>query len=46
MLAIKGSGALSRLVGGIVAGASEENLQLVYDFGLLLGLAFQIKDDW
>jgi len=32
--------------GGIVAGASEENLQLVYDFGLLLGLAFQIKDDW
>ena len=33
-------------VGGIVAGASEENLQLVYDFGLLLGLAFQIKDDW
>ncbi|HSV88233.1 MAG TPA: polyprenyl synthetase family protein [Bacteroidales bacterium] len=33
-------------VGAIVANASEKNLKLVYDFGELIGLAFQIKDDW
>jgi len=33
-------------IGGIVANASEKNLSLIYDFGELIGLAFQIKDDW
>jgi geranylgeranyl diphosphate synthase type II len=31
--------------GAIVAGASTENQQLIYDFGIHLGLAFQLKDD-
>ena len=32
--------------GAIVGGASENDQQDLYDFGLLLGIAFQIKDDW
>ncbi|HAK00133.1 MAG TPA: polyprenyl synthetase, partial [Bacteroidales bacterium] len=32
--------------GGIVANASASNLQKIYDFGILIGLAFQIKDDY
>ncbi len=31
--------------GAIVAGASAANQQLIYDFGIHLGLAFQLKDD-
>ncbi len=31
--------------GAIVAEASAENQQLIYDFGIHLGLAFQLKDD-
>ncbi len=32
--------------GAIVAGASEKEAQLIYDFGENVGIAFQIKDDW
>jgi len=32
--------------GAIVGGANENDLQSLYDFGVLLGIAFQIKDDW
>jgi len=32
--------------GAIVAGAPENDQQNLYDFGVLLGTAFQIKDDW
>ncbi len=32
--------------GGIVGGAPEKDLQFLYDFGINLGLAFQIKDDF
>jgi len=33
-------------MGAILAGASEENQQLIYEFGRKLGLSFQIKDDY
>jgi geranylgeranyl diphosphate synthase type II len=33
-------------MGAIVAETSEENEQLIYDFGLNLGLAFQLQDDY
>ena len=33
-------------MGAIVADASEENSDLIYDFGLNLGLAFQLQDDY
>lgn len=33
-------------IGGIVANTSELNKELIYNFGLNLGLSFQIKDDW
>ena len=33
-------------LGAQVAGASGEDQKHIYDFGLNLGLAFQIKDDW
>jgi len=32
--------------GAIVGGASENDQQNLYEFGIQLGLAFQIKDDW
>ena len=32
-------------IGAIVAGASEKNMKAVYDFGIDLGLAFQLQDD-
>ena len=38
--------AASLKIGAIVGGASEHDQQAVYDFGLNLGLAFQIKDDY
>lgn len=38
--------AASLQMGAQVAGASEEDQKNIYDFGLNLGLAFQIKDDW
>lgn len=33
-------------MGAIVAGTSTENANLIYDFGLNLGIAFQLQDDY
>jgi geranylgeranyl diphosphate synthase, type II len=33
-------------MGALVANANEENANLIYDFGLNLGLAFQLQDDY
>ncbi len=33
-------------MGAIIAGASDQEAQKVYDFGINLGLAFQLKDDY
>ncbi len=33
-------------MGAIVAETSDENAQLIYDFGLNLGIAFQLQDDY
>jgi geranylgeranyl diphosphate synthase type II len=33
-------------IGGVIANASNKNKELIYNFGLNLGLSFQIKDDW
>jgi geranylgeranyl diphosphate synthase type II len=33
-------------IGGVIANASNTNKELIYNFGLNLGLSFQIKDDW
>lgn len=38
--------AASMKIGAILAGASQEDAQRLYDFGVNLGLAFQLKDDW
>ena len=32
--------------GAIIGGASENDQKYLYEFGILLGIAFQIKDDW
>jgi geranylgeranyl diphosphate synthase type II len=32
--------------GALIAGAPDEDLQNIYDFGINIGLAFQLKDDW
>lgn len=33
-------------MGGIVANTSDENCNLIYDFGRFLGIAFQLQDDY
>ena len=33
-------------MGAAVAGAGEDDQQHIYDFGINLGLAFQVQDDW
>ena len=33
-------------MGGIICKTSDENCRLIYDFGVSLGIAFQIQDDW
>src|ERR1043165_3929597 len=38
--------AASLQIGALVAGASEADQKKLYEFGLNLGLSFQIKDDW
>ncbi len=38
--------AASLQIGAIIGGASESNAKLLYDFGINLGLAFQLLDDW
>jgi geranylgeranyl diphosphate synthase type II len=37
--------AVSLQIGGIIAGASKENQNNLYHFGLNMGIAFQLKDD-
>lgn len=32
--------------GAIIAGASDKEQQMIYDFGENIGLAFQLRDDW
>lgn len=32
--------------GALIGGASDKNAELLYDFGINLGLSFQLKDDW
>jgi geranylgeranyl diphosphate synthase type II len=32
-------------IGALVAGASEKNMALIYDFGINVGMGFQLKDD-
>ena len=38
--------AASLHLGSIIGGANKEDQKMIYDFGLKLGLAFQIKDDY
>lgn len=38
--------ACSLKTGAIIAGASEKDQQLIYDAGISLGMAFQLKDDY
>jgi geranylgeranyl diphosphate synthase type II len=38
--------AASMKMGAIIAETSEDNANLIYDFGLNLGLAFQLQDDY
>lgn len=38
--------ACSLALGAIIADASEQNIQQIYKFGINLGLAFQIQDDY
>jgi geranylgeranyl diphosphate synthase type II len=47
-LSIKNSCSCSRSNenGAIIAQTSEENAKLIYEFGLNLGLAFQLQDDY
>lgn len=33
-------------IGAVLGGASEEDAQLLYDFGIKMGLAFQLQDDF
>lgn len=33
-------------IGALIGGASEEDAQKMYDFGMMTGVAFQIQDDW
>jgi geranylgeranyl diphosphate synthase type II len=38
--------ACSLKLGAILGGADETNCQLLYDFGINIGVAFQLQDDW
>ena len=33
-------------IGALIGGASEEDAELMYEFGVMLGVAFQIEDDY
>ena len=33
-------------IGAVLAGASDEDARKLYDFGVKVGLAFQLQDDW
>lgn len=34
------------MIGAIIGGASEADAKLMYEYGVMTGLAFQIQDDW
>lgn len=38
--------ACSLKMGALIAGASEQDCQSLYNFGILIGIAFQLQDDW
>ncbi|HWR99307.1 MAG TPA: polyprenyl synthetase family protein [Prolixibacteraceae bacterium] len=38
--------ACSLKMGALLAGADETSCRLLYDFGILTGIAFQLQDDW
>lgn len=38
--------AASLKIGAILGGATEQDAQYIYDFGIQIGLAFQLQDDW
>lgn len=33
-------------IGSLIGGASEDDARLMYEYGVMTGLAFQIQDDW
>lgn len=36
----------SAMIGAIIGGASGEDVARMYEYGMMLGVAFQIQDDW
>lgn len=36
----------SVMIGALIGGASEEDAEKMYEYGMMLGVAFQIQDDW
>lgn len=36
----------STMIGAMIGGASDEDAARMYDYGMMLGIAFQIQDDW
>lgn len=36
----------SAMIGAIIGGASDEDAARMYEYGMMLGIAFQIQDDW
>ena len=36
----------SAMIGAVIGGASEADAKLMYEYGVMTGLAFQIQDDW
>lgn len=36
----------SAQIGALIGGADDRDAELMYEFGMMLGLAFQIQDDW
>lgn len=36
----------SAMIGAIIGGASDEDAARMYEYGMMLGVAFQIQDDW
>lgn len=36
----------SAMIGAIIGGASDEDVARMYEYGMMLGVAFQIQDDW
>lgn len=36
----------SAMIGAMIGGASDEDAARMYEYGMMLGIAFQIQDDW